>query len=186
MYHLDKPDGNVKTIVAKAFPDYSGRKYRLSTQVPLRLDSYWDGGSITYYVFYDLATKKVLNVKSNHPFFEANSPRKLSALPLGVLLVAHSIFCGKDMGITIYANKEDITPMLPLIPELSNREKLLLLFTAALKNSYAGETNIRFKRAHQETGIPQSAWEEAKLSCISKGLLRRDGSITADGRNAIN
>ena len=106
-------DPSVVALCKKAFPAYNGRKFRWSTSIPTSLDSYWEGGSRDSYAFVNLKTKEVAAVQSNHPFFEKDKPRFLSALPLGFGIVQHSIFCGKDMGMTLYINAQDIWPALP-------------------------------------------------------------------------
>jgi hypothetical protein len=103
----------VKKLKAACFPDYKGRKYRVSTDVPKNLDSYWDGGTKRSYVFYDAVTGKTLPVSSNHPFFEKDNPRYLSKLPNGCVLVEHTYFCGHNLGLTFYVNEEDIVKLLP-------------------------------------------------------------------------
>jgi hypothetical protein len=62
----------VKRIVAACYPEYRGRKFRVSDEVPETLDSYWDGGSRDSYVFYQIGTGRAIAVHSNHPFFEAD------------------------------------------------------------------------------------------------------------------
>ena len=185
-YFIDKPDESIKAIVSKCYPSYRGKKFQLSTSIPNRLDSYWDGGSKTSYVFFNLADSNVMRVGSNHPMFGADKPRELSHLPDGVLIVAHSIFCGKDSGITIYANGIDLKPMLPESSNDLNRyHKIVLAATAGLKASYGGIKNFRFKEARNETGISWDQWESAKSELISKKLLNKAGAITASGRNVI-
>ena len=186
-YHLSKPDEMTKSIISACFPTYKGRKIQLSTLIPSRLDSYWDGGSKTSYVFYHLDQRKALPVHTNHPLFEANQPRDLKTLPLRLIIVAHSYFCGKDMGITIYANEQDLSKLLPDKPnDLTENELIVLKYTSGLKNTYGGRTHIRFKEANRKKGINREDWLQAKQTCINKGLLRKNGSITSDGRNAIN
>lgn len=185
MHYIEKPDGKIREIVGTAFPDYKGRKFSISTVVPNRIDSFWDGGSRTYYVFYELATGKAFNVHSNHPMFERGNPNYIEKLPRGILLIAHKIFCGKDMGITIYANSEDLAPMLPAPMEIDDQMKVVLKYTKTFKNTYGGRKHIRFHEAHCETGISRVGWLEAKERCIAKGLLAKNGSITPSGRNAI-
>ena len=185
IYHIDKPDETIKKIVGATFPEYRGRKFKLSTDVPKCLNSYWSGGSRDYYAFYELATGKQFSVASNHPFFEKHNPRDLDGLPAGVVLVKHSIFCGKDMGITIYANSEQITPLLPPKQEVSENEQVVLKFTRSYKSSYAGIKNYRFHEAHRETGISAEDWEQAKKTLIEKKLLNKAGAITPAGRNAL-
>jgi len=103
-------DPRVKRIIQDCYPTYRGRKVRLSEHIPSQLDSWWDGGSRDYYVFYQPTTRKVFPVHSNHPVFEANQPRNLNqeSIPEDVLLVEHSIFCGKDVGITIHVKSDQI------------------------------------------------------------------------------
>lgn len=184
--YLEEITSDVERIINKCFPSYNGKKIELSTSIPSKLTSYWDGGSKTEYVFYGLADGKIYHVESNHPFFEAGRPSQLNGLPKGVILVSHIIFCGKDIGIRIYANTEDITPMLPLKIEISDNEKIVLAFTAHLKSSYAGISNYRFHEAHQKKGINLEDWDKTKIDLINKGLLNKAGAITPKGRNAIS
>ena len=104
-------DPRIKQTIQDCFPAYKGRKVRVSNYIPTSLDSWWDGGSRDYYVFYQPSTRKTFSVHSNHPFFESTQPRNLNELPEDVLLVRHSIFCGKDIGITIHI-KPDQTKLL--------------------------------------------------------------------------
>jgi len=100
-----KKDELVKKIVEACYPDYRGRKFYISTDVPRNLDSYWCEGSRNYYVFYQPSTGKTLDVHTNHPAFEREQPRSLNHLPEGLLLVKRCICSGKDLGITIYVNE---------------------------------------------------------------------------------
>jgi len=184
--YLDKPDKEILKIVNKCFPSYNGKKFQLSTNIPTEIHSYWDGGSKTSYVFYQLATSAIYPVHSNHPMFESNQPNRLKELPKGIIIVAHTIFCGKDMGITIYANQDDLTPMLPApSEELSKEEKIVLIFTRSLKNTYAGRNNVRFYEANRKYGISLDTWDISKEKLISKGFLNKAGAITSNGRNAV-
>jgi len=187
-HYIDKPAdlGIFRKITAVCFPNYTGKKFSVSTDVPSRIDSYWDGGSRTYYVFYDMTDGKTFNVGSNHPFFEPNKPRELSGLPQGTVLVAHSIFCGKDMGITIYVNPADLANYIPAPSgDLPNDIITVLAFTRGLKPSYAGISDYRFHKANRRKQISRETWDAAKNAAISQGLLNKAGAITATGRNAI-
>jgi hypothetical protein len=185
-YYIDKPDPTVRAIVQATFPGYRGKKFKLSTTPPSVLRSYWDGGSKTDYAFFCLPTQGTAPVATNHPFFNAGNPTNLpDGLPRGIVLVAHTISCGKDMGITIYANPADIAPMLPEKPALTEDECVVLTYTRSLKSSYAGVKNYRWQCAHDATGITEDRWNHAKQSLIAKALLRKNGAITPAGRNAI-
>ena len=115
---VSKTDKTIKAILKASFPDYKGRKVSIETgYIPQQLDSYWFEGSRDYYAFVQLDENfKCLQVHSNHPLFEKNQPRELNGLPKGIVLVQHTYFCGKDAGITIYANKEDVTPLIEMKP----------------------------------------------------------------------
>lgn len=103
---LNRQDPIVAAICAAI--GYNGQKisYTLN-EAPNELNSYWDGGSKDSYTFFNLDTLKAFQLPSNHPFFEADKPRTLNGLPPRVLLIKHTIFCGKDLGLTIYSNSED-------------------------------------------------------------------------------
>ena len=183
-YHMEGNQPELIALGKAAFPGYNGRSIRLSSAIPSRLDSYWDGGSRAYYSFVNLATMQAVTIPSNHPMYEPNNPRILKELPEGIALIKHTIFCGKDTGLIIYLRPENLTPLLPRAEEVSKEEKIVLEYTASLKNSYGGKTNIRYKEATRETGISQEAWEAAKSSLQAKGMLNSQGTITAKGRNA--
>lgn len=184
---ITKPDSTINRIVNASFSGYKGKRIILSTEIPTKLDSYWDGGSKDSYAFYNLDTGKSKPLASNHPFFEKQNPRDLLYLPERNLLVKHSIFCGKDMGITIYANEKDLTPMIPeSIETVSKLEYIVLKYTWSLKNSYGGEKNIRMKSAIEREGITKEDWIETQEKLAKKNLLRsHNKSITPEGENAI-
>ena len=102
---LSLQNKEVKAIVKATYPAYRGRKVFFSDQIPSgELRSYWDEGSRTYYTFYQPDTGITWPLGSNHPWFEKDKPApNCDTMPDSVCLVAHSIFCGKDCGITIYA-----------------------------------------------------------------------------------
>lgn len=187
VYYIDKPDPLTKRIIEKSFPDYKGRKIKLSTSIPSRVDSFWDGGSKDSFTFFHLDTGDIYNVHSNHPMFEAVQPRNLRKLPDRVLLIKHSYFCGKDMGITIYANQSDLAKLLPEnnVTDLTDDEKTVLIYTRIFKNSYGGVSNVRYKEANRKFGITLENWNKAKQNLIEKRLLNKIGAITPQGRNAI-
>jgi hypothetical protein len=100
--------------------------------------------------------------------------------------VAHSIFCGKDMGLTVYVSPSQLATsnLIPKPSEVSDDEGVVLKYTSHYKNTYGGQTNLRFKEATRSTDITVERWEAAKATLIERGLLRKNGSITPEGRNA--
>lgn len=182
--YIDTPE--VRTLVARAFPGYNGTKFKVEPfSGPMRLTSYWSGGSIDYWKIVRLTDGKTAGVPENGTPFMPEL-KECASLPENCCLVRHTIFCGKDMGCTVYVRPENLTPMLPAVPVLTRNEQIVLAATAGLKSSYGGIKNYRFHEAHEITGITESEYEHAKGSCIAKGLLNKAGAITGEGRNAIN
>ena len=89
-----------KRIALAAFPGYRGRKFNVRAVRTYTLDDYWDGGSRTYVKAVDLATGRV-----GEPSAMVHNPMNGAAhaqfeIPAGVALIEHSVFCGKDCGLT--------------------------------------------------------------------------------------
>lgn len=92
-----------KPIVDVTFPEYTGRKITVRFQTSVTFyDTNWDGGTKSDYA--------AVNVDGRTGRFEAPAPwinpleGKTVNLPVDVLIVKHSYFCGQDAGITIYAH----------------------------------------------------------------------------------
>ena len=177
----------VKEIAKRAFPGYSGRKFKIEPlNFPIEFSSYWDGGSRNYYVLLRLDNYEILPIENtwSNPFGRVNIPE----LPYGIILVEHTIFCGKDLGITIFLPKEAFQNFLPVNNDiLSLTEKIILIATRSYKSSYAGVSNCRFHEARKNfPSLTIDSWEENKLRLISKGYLNRAGAITNSGRNLVD
>lgn len=179
MFYVEKPDQLLIKIIQTAYPGYKGRKIKISTDIPSNLSSYWDGGSRNYYVILRLSDLSSYPLPSNHPVFEPNQPRELFTLPPGFVVVQHTIFCGKDLGITIYANSADLTPYLPAKTEISELEKAVLYYTRSLKSSYNGQNR------QEMSGIEKVDWDKTVILLKEKGLLGKRNEITTAGKNAI-
>jgi len=92
---------DAEPIIKATFPQYNGRKIKIEfTDKVTFYDTNWGGGTKNTYAA----------VKSNGQVghFYAPAPwvnpveGMTTDLPTDTLLVEHSIFCGKDCGITIY------------------------------------------------------------------------------------
>lgn len=182
-------DNPICNVGRKAFPGYNGRKFKLIiSDGPIDVRSYWDGGSRDYFRFINLENGKMSdNVPAQHPVFDQkiDGANKVK-LPIGVACVKHSIFCGKDAGLSIHINPENAAKLLPNQEDITENEKTVLEYTSRYKNSYSGQTNIRYKEAKRDNKIDsQEKWDFAKQSLIEKGFLKKNGSITPKGRNAI-
>ena len=187
-YYLDhnKLSPVMRKVAQAAFPNYSGRKFQVTFAETVNCRSYWDGGSRDYYVFVRLDNFEKMAAPTSHPYFNRDV-QNVESVPLqpGLVCVQHSIFCGKDTGLTFILHPSASN----LIPapdnDLTRNEKIVLAATASLKSSYAGISNYRFHSAHNDTGISADDWESAVNSLIGKGLLRKNKAITPEGRNAI-
>jgi len=90
-------------IFKVVFPEYSGRKFCIEFVSEVAFyGTNWGGGTRNKYaVIKSDGTKAILNVTA--PWINPIEGSSIE-LPVDVLVVKHSIFCGKDMGIRIYAN----------------------------------------------------------------------------------
>lgn len=186
---LHTTDKLVQEIAKIAFPNYSGKKFMVVVQdtVDTTYNAYWSGGTRYWYNFVRLDTMQAFGVVSaQHPVFDkAIENADCVKLVAGLVCVKHVHFCGKDLGITIMVCKENAPKLLPDNTEYTRQEKIVLSSTRANKNTYAGETNRRFKEARRITSITVDEWETAKQNLIEKKLLNKAGAITNAGRNVI-
>jgi hypothetical protein len=107
-------DPLVRAILAASFPQYRGRKIKIVAQTrPLNCKSYWDGGSRDYFSFVHLGTMKSAEMPAQSAYDRDIRGAESVTLPVGVICVEHSIFCGKDIGISIHVNPENLVSMLP-------------------------------------------------------------------------
>jgi hypothetical protein len=172
-------------VALTAYPGYTGKKFQIKVlESTIDVRSYWDGGSRDYYTFVRLDTMAVMPIPQQSAFDKQVVGADSVQLIPGMVCVKHSIFCGKDMGLTIYVHPDNAPRLLPAKTDLSDDEKIVLTYTCHLKSSYGGISNFRFHEAHREKKITLEAWEAAKASLIVKGLLDKRGAVTIDGRNA--
>jgi hypothetical protein len=187
MIHLE-PTPDVKRLASQTFPNYKGRKFKLDNSGhPVNVTSYWDGGSRDYYVALNLATGQTLPVPQNGTPFDGGpvAPNGVK-VPQGYVIAEHSIFMGKDSGITFYVDPQSATQFLPTPVDLTDDERIALNATARLKNTYGGETDIRFRESRRDHGITRDRWNAAVARLKDAKLLNKAGAITTAGRNAIN
>ena len=99
-------------ILRATFPTYSGRKISLEfAQKVWFYDTNWGGGTRNQYAGIKAdGTVAKLNVPA--PWINPIEGTSWE-LPADVLIVEHSIFCGQDMGIRIYAHPSNLPKWLP-------------------------------------------------------------------------
>ncbi len=110
---LSASDPLVKRLLSVSFPEYRGRKISAALwTAPLSLDLNWDGGSKDEVVLIDFAAGRIGRLRCPSPWaVGAHDP--LIAPPDSILVV-HSIFCGKEAGITFYVRRGANAPLLGL------------------------------------------------------------------------
>jgi len=187
-YYLSTDEINlpiIQKIIKGTFPDYNGRKISIRVAKSFVPDQSWSGGSRTIWklVRMDGKVYDPGHSLSSGPF---NSPQAFTHfdIPDGCMIVQHSIFCGKDTGISILVKKMDLLPL--DYPDLTNDEIIVLIATKTYKSSYAGVSNYRFHEAKRQCGITLDRWETAMKSLMDKKLLAKNKAITPKGRNACN
>lgn len=93
----------VKDILAATFPEYRGRKFKVEFASTVTFhDTNWGGGTKNTYIAIG-SNGRTARLSVPAPW--ANPVEgKTVEMPANALVVKHTIFCGKDLGITIYAS----------------------------------------------------------------------------------
>ena len=174
--------------------NYCGKKFKavITDTVTVPSDAgIWGGGSRDTFTFIEIATGRSIPSPCQDTAPWDNRRQEFSGtLPAGVAMVEHSIFCGKDMGLTFYLRPENAQKLLPERVELTAHQKIVLEATRSYKSSYAGQDRYQMasgyaygpKRAEFPT---RAEWEAAKAELIAQGYLNKAGAITTKGRNAL-
>lgn len=170
---------DVIKIAKIAFPSYNGKRFQVEAGRPTSLPCYWEGGSKDNWCFVDMATHKTRDVATNHPLFEPDRPSVVPAdLPENVAIVKHAIFCGKDMGLTVYVHPNAITPFLPApAPELTENQAKALSIICGLVSGAR-------KEAARRIFGNLATYETLKAELREKGLVNdKLNQSTMDGKN---
>jgi hypothetical protein len=156
---------------------YKGRKFRARITESVQPSSMeYSGGSRNRYAAVDLATGNVNVVTNSRPWPLTHWTMGSVEIPVGFVVVMHTTYCGKDMGLTFYMRAENAANMLPAPVTLSHDENVVLAVTCSLKSSYRKDA----ARRHDVTG---ERYEEAKRALIAAGFLTKRGAVTPAGRN---
>jgi hypothetical protein len=161
---------------------YSGKSFQAEPAETVTIPSYaglWDGGSRTTYSAIELATGRTVPVSDNMsaPWSEK---RQDVTVPLksGFAIVKHSIFCGKDMGLTFLVHPSDIVKLIPeqSKDDLSAKEIKALAIIRGIKSSYRADE-------YRRQGITEAEVLAIKEKLTGLGYLNKAGAITVSGRN---
>lgn len=94
-----------------AFPRYTGRKFTVTyTRRTTIYNTNWDGGSKNDYVAISVNTLESKTLVTLAPWQNVVEGKEID-IPAGMMLVCHSKFCGKDMGLEFFVNPMD-APMI--------------------------------------------------------------------------
>lgn len=174
---------------------YEGKKFkaRVVTEMTIPADAgLWSGGTRDTFRVIRLADGATVEAVNHNSAPWDRSRRDVHVkLEPGIAVIEHSMFCGKDMGLTFYVHPDNAAKLLPApVAELTAHEKLVLSATSSYKSSYQGMD--RYDMAKRDTRIVDLAtfptrdeWNAAKSALASRGLLNKAGAITPAGRNAI-
>ncbi len=94
----------IRPLLRVSFPEYKGRTYRVQFTDQVHIsNTYWSGGTRSWYVAIQMENGKVSRLPSLAPW---DNPIEGQKIPLGenTVIAEHAHFCGKDMGITFYAH----------------------------------------------------------------------------------
>ena len=183
--HIDRKD--IPTSLSRAMGGYNGTKFRITgTERVTFHDMQWSGGTRSTYTVVNLETGETKPLQDPRAFPQNMGQPGSAEIELNWCVVEHSMFCGKDHGLTFHVHPDNMAKLLPepgtaLDPDV----EAFLVATSCLKNTYGGRTNIRFEEASRVTGINPVQWSVAKRGAIELGYARKNGAITNEGRNAI-
>lgn len=161
---------------------YAGKQFKIQVGERVTIPStagLWDGGSRETYRLVRLTDGAEIPASDNMsaPWDKARQDRVVT-LESGVTVVKHSVFCGRDMGLTFFVHPNDAARLLPpSVDDLSDTERKVLNITSGYKSAYRADELRR-------QSVSPADHEAARASLIAKGLLNRAGAITVAGRNA--
>ncbi len=160
---------------------YNGTKIKVNVCTTVHIPSdagTWSGGSRDLYRgvrLSDGASVSLVNTTSA-PWDATRGDREI-ALTNGLVVVKHTTFESRDLGLTIYMHPDNAAPMLPPKAALDPTWQAVLDIVRAYKSSYR-----RTEAAHK--GISESAYDAAIAGLKGLGYLDTRGAITVAGKNA--
>ena len=109
----------IRDILEASFPDYKGRKFRIRVEEKYFMSNYWSGGSRTYVKALGLKSGKLVAVE---PDWKTTNPMRPEAhaeffIPSNIILVEHTFFCGKDLGISIVVSPNAMDELRKSLPD---------------------------------------------------------------------
>ncbi len=162
--------------------DYNGNKIRVEiSDNPMNLQSYWDGGSRHSYYCFNMNGHPVPVVIQNAPlpFYDGPSAQYIPSPDR--FIIDHSIFSGKDMGLTIYLHPQSVMVKslpAPSKPDIQKNDLFVLTTIKSLK-SFARPD------AYRRADFTPSDVESIKTRLFQMGYINKAGAITPTGKNIV-
>lgn len=116
---------------------YTGRQFKaiITDSITVPQDAgVWGGGSRDTYRFVELSTgRSIASPCQKTAPWDSTRQEFNAPLPPGIAMVEHTMFCGKDLGLTFYVHPDSAAKLLPdtsATQELTETQKLVLNATA--------------------------------------------------------
>lgn len=160
---------------------YTGQKFKAEVTTKVSIPptaGLWSGGSRDEYALIRLADGRSLDAAPHDaaPWSEMRKRREYELQP-GFAVKRHTIFEGRDLGLTFYVHPSDAAAMLPAPVDLTDIEWNVLDIIGSFKSAYREEERGR-------RGLRVADYDAAKNRLILRGFLTKIGAITPAGRNA--
>lgn len=184
--HLD-----ANQVPANLRGSYDGKMFKAEVceRVTIPMDAgLWSGGSREIYRVVRLADgAEIQPIDPNASPWDPSRKERIVQLETGIAVIRHTMFCGKDLGLTFYVHPTNAAAMLPKPVELTPFERIVLKATRELKSSYNGKDRYQMTCCDygQKPTMTRGEWDSAKTSLIAQGYLNKAGAITTKGRNAL-
>src|SRR5215510_7328144 len=108
---------------------YTGKtfKARVCEQMTIPMTAgLWDGGSRDTYRMVRLEDGATIEPVNHNAAPTSERHDVVVKLEPGIAVIEHTIFCGKDMGLTFYVHPDNAAKLLPAPVELTDHEKTVL------------------------------------------------------------
>ena len=185
---IEVPFSDVKDIIQAAFPGESSRRtVKVQVRQTYQVSDYWSEGSRNHAAFVKLDGMQVIQA-TNLPAEarqQAGNPYHLAAgevmMTPGIVVVEHTIFCGKDLGFRLYVHADNMSKMLPAkVPNmLTERDKRILVIHRGIKSGPYRQEALREIKA-TSTDLD---------GLVALGYLNRNKagsiSLTQEGRMVV-
>jgi len=105
---------DVAEVLARTFPSYRGRTFRIVTRERITFSNmHWGGGSRNEYRALRLSDGALGPIPAGSAPWASPTEGLAVDLPPGVVVAEHVTFCGKDLGIRFHVNPATVARMLP-------------------------------------------------------------------------